>query len=154
MTQNVLETYLQNLVTTTWKLETSKSMKRVWQSHDIATDIKVRLWKVRQAMACWHLRMRILDHWITKTSDESRIRSSIWTERVKASSASMMDNMKSQRLTSGSSKKKFVSKLCFWYAMRHSSLEKDIIQRSLSGSRKRGRAQTTPGWTTMWRNAV
>ena len=72
MTQNALKTYMQNLVTI-WKLETSKSMKTVWQSHDIATNIKVRLWKVWQAMACWHPRMRILDHRITGTSDESRI---------------------------------------------------------------------------------
>jgi len=39
---NALKTYLQNLVTI-WKIKTSKSMKTVWQSHDIATSIKVRL---------------------------------------------------------------------------------------------------------------
>jgi len=125
----------------------SAGLNRIWQSHDIAVATKVRLLK---ALVC-PVAVYGCESWTLRTADEKRIQAFemrglrhilcvSWTAKCtndwvldKAEvSRNLLESVKARKLT------------YFGHVMRSSSesLEKQIMQRTTPGSRKRGRPKT------------
>ena len=122
-----------------------KSMQRLWQSHDISIDTKVRLLQT----TVWSAATYGCEGWTLKKSNESRIeafemkglrqtlrvstarKTKEWIPEKAGVTRTLLANIKTTNLRN------------FGHIMRHNCIEKDIIQGTLSGKRQRGRPKTT-----------
>jgi len=124
---------------------TLKSTQRLLQSHDISIDTKVRLLKT----IVWTAATYKCKGWTLKKCDESWIE--VFEMKGLKQILCLMDSKKNQWIDSGKAgvKRSLLASVktkklrYFGHIIRHSCLEKDIIQGTLSGKRQRGRPKTT-----------
>ena len=120
-------------------------MQRLWQSHDVSTDTKLRLLKT----TVWSAATYGCEGWTLKKSDESRIEAFemkglrqilrvSWTARKNNEWIVEKTGVTKTLLASAKTKRLRY----FGHIMRHNCIEKDIIQGTLSEKTKSGRPKT------------